>query len=157
MPPKRFLKSPPPTRTLLIRFQALPIARVSILFLNKRERGVSPVCRAFWVPNYAKKGRRQLGCFFKKNAARKRKKISSSKQNKRSDEKRYQIDNLSEDYLAAVAELEAGMRKKPALELYCTLEQDQLPLLYLCIFSFLKSWYTHCFFIYILVIFCLNI
>ena len=103
------------------------------------------------------KGRRQIVCFLKKNAARKRKKISSSKQNKRSDEKRYQIDNLSEDYLVAVAELEAGMRKKPALELYCTLEQDQLPLLYLCIFSFLKSWYTHCFFIYILVIFCLNI
>ena len=64
------------------------------------------------------KGRRQIVCFLKKNAARKRKKISSSKQNKRSDEKRYQIDNLSEDYLVAVAELEAGMRKKPALELY---------------------------------------
>ena len=71
------------------------------------------------------KGRRQIVCFFKKNAARKRKKISSSKQNKRSDEKRYQIDNLSEDYLAAVAELEAGMRKKPALELYKEIETDR--------------------------------
>ena len=54
-----------------------------------------------------------------------KKKISSSKQNKRSDEKRYQIDNLSEDYLAAVAELEAGMRKKPALELYKEIETDR--------------------------------
>ena len=71
------------------------------------------------------KGRRQIVCFLKKNAARKRKKISSSKQNKRSDEKRYQIDNLSEDYLAAVAELEAGMRKKPALELYKEIETDR--------------------------------
>ena len=125
---------------------------------------MSPVCRDFWARNYVG----IIPFFFRKVAARsfvfskrtlleKEKKISSSKQNKRSDEKRYQIDNLSEDYLAAVAELEAGMRKKPALELYCTLEQDQLPLLYLCIFSFLKSWYTHCFFIYILVIFCLNI
>jgi hypothetical protein len=66
MPPKRFLKSPPPTRTLLIRFQALPIARVSILFLNKRERGVSSVCRDFWVPNYVG----IIPFFFRKVAAR---------------------------------------------------------------------------------------
>ena len=75
MPPKRFLKSPPPTTTLPIRFQALLIARVSTLdaacFLFVAADFSIENCGhySFVVSERSSpKGRRQkVVCFFKKN------------------------------------------------------------------------------------------